>query len=82
MLKNEPYIALVPPSGNGLEIYERFFKELPSHLKVGGYFMAEFGYQQKDELEKMVKKYFPSSKIEFFKDISNKDRYFVLRYFE
>ena len=36
----------------------------------------------KDELEKMVKKYFPSSKIEFFKDISNKDRYFVLRYFE
>lgn len=82
VLKNEPYIALVPPSGNGLEIYERFFKELPSHLKEGGYFMAEFGYQQKDELEKMVKKYLPSSKIEFFKDISNKDRYFVLRYFE
>lgn len=82
VLKNEPYIALVPPSGNGLEMYEKLFKELPSHLKEGGYFMAEFGYQQKNELEKMVKKYFPSSKIEFYKDISNKDRYFVLRYFE
>lgn len=82
VLKNEPYIALVPPSGNGLEMYEKLFKELPSHLKIGGYFMAEFGYQQKNELEKMVKKYFPSSKIEFYKDISNKDRYFVLRYFE
>ncbi len=82
VLKNEPYIALVPPSGNGLEMYEKLFKELPSHLKEGGYFMAEFGYQQKDELEKMVKKYFSSSKIEFYKDISNKDRYFVLRYFE
>ncbi len=82
VLKNEPYIALVPPSGNGLEMYEKLFKELPSHLKEGGYFMAEFGYQQKDELEKMVKKYLPSSKIEFYKDISNKDRYFVLRYFE
>lgn len=82
VLKNEPYIALFPPSGNGLEMYEKLFKELPSHLKEGGYFMAEFGYQQKDELEKMVKKYFPSSKIEFFKDISNKNRYFVLRYFE
>lgn len=52
VLKNEPYIALVPPSGNGLEMYEKLFKELPSHLKEGGYFMAEFGYQQKDELEK------------------------------
>ena len=82
VLKNEPYIALFPPSGNGLEMYEKLFKELPSHLKEGGYFMAEFGYQQKDELEKMVKKYLPSSKIEFYKDISNKDRYFVLRYFE
>lgn len=82
VLKNEPYIALVPPSGNGLEMYEKLFKELPSHLKEGGYFMAEFGYQQKDELEKMVKKYLPSSKIEFYKDISNKNRYFVLRYFE
>ena len=82
VLKNEPYIALVPPSGNGLEMYEKLFKELPSHLKEGGYFIAEFGYQQKDELEKMVKKYLPSSKIEFYKDISNKDRYFVLRYFE
>ena len=49
VLKNEPYIALVPPSGNGLEMYEKLFKELPSHLKEGGYFMAEFGYQQKDD---------------------------------
>ncbi len=77
----EPSLALIPPSGNGLEFYQRFFISLPSYLKEGGFFIAEFGTDQKDEIEKMINKFLPNSKVTFFKDISSKDRYFVLQYF-
>lgn len=77
----EPSLALIPPSGNGLEFYQRFFISLPSYLKEGGFFIAEFGTDQKDGIEKMIKKFLPNSKVTFFKDISSKDRFFVLQYF-
>lgn len=82
VLNHEPYIALVPPSGDGLEFYRRFLKEIPFHLKEGGYFIAEFGYQQKKSLEEEIKKCLPHAKVQFYRDISGKDRYFVLQYFE
>ena len=81
VLHYEPNNALFPPSGNGLEFYQRFFIVLPSYLKDGGYFIAEFGTNQKEGIEKMALSLLPNSKIEFYKDISNKYRYFILQYF-
>ncbi len=77
----EPSFALIPPSGNGLEFYQRFFIALPSYLKEGGYFIAEFGENQKDDIELMIKKFLSNSKVTFYKDISSKDRFFVLQFF-
>lgn len=80
--ENEPYIALVPPSGDGLEFYKRFFQELPSYLKEGGYFIAEFGWNQKAAIAGLASSMLPHSLITFYQDISLKDRYFVLQYFD
>ena len=77
----EPNNALIPPSGNGLEFYQRFFISLSSYLKDGGYFIAEFGTNQKDDILNMASSLLPNSNITFYKDISGKDRFFVLQYF-
>lgn len=82
VLCNEPSLALFPPSGNGLEMYKRIFKALPYYLNDNGYLLAEFGYQQRKDLEELVKKMLPDSKVTFYKDMNGKDRFFVLQYHE
>ena len=77
----EPRIALVPPSGNGLEFYQRLFVSLPIYLKEGGYFCAEFGETQREALSQLADKLLPNSKITFYQDMQKKDRFFVLQYF-
>lgn len=76
----EPHLALFPPSGNGLEFYQRLFVALPLHLKPEGYLFAEFGTNQKERIEQLAHKMLPQSSITFFKDISGKDRFFQLQY--
>ncbi len=83
VVKNyEPKVALIPPSGNGLEIYQRLFIALPHHLKKNGFLLAEFGYNQKKALEEMVKRLLPGCEVTFYQDINKNDRYFILKYCE
>ncbi len=82
VLRNEPSLALFPPSGDGLEMYKRIFKALPYYLNNNGFLLAEFGYQQKKPLEKLVKKMLSKSQITFYQDMNGKDRFFVLQYHE
>ncbi len=77
----EPSLALIPPSGNGLEFYQRIFTAIPNYLKNGGYLLCEFGTNQKESIQKLANELLANSKITFYKDISSKDRYFVLQYF-
>lgn len=77
----EPSIALFPPSGNGLEFYQRLFVALPLHLKVEGLLFAEFGTDQKDRIEDLAHRMLPHSLISFYQDISGKDRFFLLQYY-
>lgn len=77
---NEPHLALVPPSGNGIEIYERLFNQLPRLMNDGCHLLFEIGENQKEQLTTLVKKYFKDSFFEFYKDINGKDRILYIQY--
>lgn len=44
--EHEPRVALVPPGGDGLQMYRRFAAEAPSVLSIGGRLLAELGHDQ------------------------------------
>ncbi len=44
--EHEPRVALVPPGGDGLEMYRRFAAEAPKVLAAGGRLLAEIGHDQ------------------------------------
>ncbi len=77
---NEPLIALIPPTGNGYEIYQRIFKEAVNYINDGALLYFEIGNTQKAHLEEMVKKYFPKSSYYFYKDINKNDRILEIVY--
>ena len=44
-----------------------------------GLIFFEMGYDQKDNLTSLARKYYPDSEIEVFKDINNKNRMFMIK---
>ncbi|MEG0748392.1 MAG: peptide chain release factor N(5)-glutamine methyltransferase [Cetobacterium sp.] len=52
---HEPKGALTD-KGDGYYFYEKISKEAPSHLKEGGYLAFEVGYNQAQEVSKMMEK--------------------------
>jgi release factor glutamine methyltransferase len=77
-VQHEPRLAL-DGGVDGLDFYRRIFREAPSHLKTDGFLMLEIGFDQKDELEKIIR----SSQIfevkEIIKDYNNINRVLVLK---
>lgn len=70
---NEPHVALF--GGNdGLNFYRQIFAGAQSILKDRALMAFEFGYDQKEALEKEVKHYFPNYEYEFLQDAAGKDR--------
>lgn len=73
-LKFEPEIALWS-TDRGLHHYEQLTKEIKKYLKeksITSYF--EINPEQPDYLKKKIKEHFPSSKINFEKDLANLNR--------
>lgn len=50
----DPYIAL-SGGGDGLDFYRRIIKEAPSYLSKEGRIFLEIGYDQKEDVEKLLK---------------------------
>ncbi|MDO4912106.1 MAG: peptide chain release factor N(5)-glutamine methyltransferase [Lactobacillus sp.] len=69
VLENEPNEALFAGE-DGLAFYKRFAKQVTDHLNPGGQFFLEFGFQQKEDLEKLLTEALPNFEFEFKKDMA------------
>lgn len=74
-LKYEPRRAIFA-SDMGTDIIRIFLNDLPKHLNKGGKAYMEFGSNQKDLIEKILKD--KSLSYQFYKDQYNKDRFVEL----
>ena len=76
VLNYEPHLALF--AKNGVDFYERILKDSFKVLNSKAIIAFEFNYDQKDELNEIIKKYYPTSKVDFYKDAGNKWRYVII----
>lgn len=70
---NEPNIALFGGS-DGMKFYDIILKGVKPLLKEKAIIAFEHGYDKKEEMLALTKKYFPNSKAEVLKDLEGKDR--------
>ena len=73
VVDHEPKIALFG-GVDGLDFYRIIFKKYSLLIKEKGFMAFEFGYDQKDALENLIKELLPNHKYEFLKDYNNKYR--------
>ncbi|MDD5738549.1 MAG: peptide chain release factor N(5)-glutamine methyltransferase [Candidatus Pacebacteria bacterium] len=77
VLNFEPRIALFAKN-NGLYFIEKFLKQARSYLAPEGVIYMEFGYNQKMDIEKLLKK-FKYQNFEFHKDQFGKWRWVMVK---
>ena len=77
-VKHEPSIALFAEN-NGLENYEIIIKNLEKVLNREGYILFEIGYDQKEAIIDICKKYLNNYEVNAYKDISGNDRMVVIK---
>lgn len=79
---NEPHLALYA-NNNGLEIYERIFKDAKNYLNSKFIIALELNSNKSQEIYNLAKKYFREEKIIIKKDQQNRDRMlFILKNIE
>ena len=74
----EPHIALFGGE-DGLKYYREILENAHKIMPNKGLIFFEMGYDQKERLSDLARKYYPDSDIKVFKDINNKDRMFMLK---
>lgn len=77
LIHYEPRVALDGGIG-GLEIYERFFREVSKYLNSGGKVFCEIGYDQGEKIKKILTKIMPQAKITILGDYANIDRIVII----
>ena len=70
---NEPNLALFGGS-DGMKFYRIILSGVKPLLNKKAIIAFEHGYNKKDEMLALAKKYFPMSKVECIKDLEGKDR--------
>lgn len=75
--KNEPHLALFA-SNDGMYFYEKILMQSQKNLKKNGMIFFEIGYNQKEKISLLVKKYYPFSNICVIKDYNNNDRVVII----
>lgn len=71
--ENEPHLALYA-GADGLDCYRKIFNNIKEHMQEKCLIALEIGMTQAKEIETIVKKTIPGSKIKVKKDLSGKDR--------
>ena len=77
-VQNEPYIALAGGE-DGLDFYRKIIDEAYKHINENGYLCLEIGYDQKEDLIKLIKQNENYKYENCIKDLSNNDRCIVVR---
>jgi len=70
---NEPNLALFGGS-DGMKFYRIILSGVKPYLKNKAMICFEHGYDKKEEMIELSKKYFPNSKVEVLKDLEGRDR--------
>lgn len=78
-VQNEPYIAL-DGGKDGLKFYRILIDEAPKHLEKDGILIFEIGYDQKEDIENLVKENKNYKSMQVVKDLSQNDRVVILKY--
>ena len=71
---NEPHLALYG-GVDGLDFYKKILNKITNHLKERSIIAFEIGYQQGNDIKKLVEEKLPNSKVIIEKDLSDKDRF-------
>ena len=77
-VQNEPQIAL-DGGEDGLNVYRRIVNEAYNYLNENGYLCLEIGYDQKDEVIKLLKNEEKYKDTYCKKDLENRDRIIVCK---
>ena len=70
---NEPNLALFGGS-DGMKFYRIILSGVKPYLKNKAMICFEHGYDKKEEMIELSRKYFPNSKVEVLKDLEGRDR--------
>lgn len=73
VLNYEPELALFAEN-EGLAVYQRLAKELPSILKPNGQIYLEIGFKQGSAVKALFLEAFPTADVTIEKDMSGQDR--------
>jgi release factor glutamine methyltransferase len=73
----EPAVALYAPD-EGLALLRRFLVEAPAHLRPGALVGVEFGFDQRDAVERMAREAFPAAAIRVGADYAGWDRFALI----
>ncbi|HOI46488.1 MAG TPA: peptide chain release factor N(5)-glutamine methyltransferase [Bacilli bacterium] len=74
---NEPHIALFG-GDDGMKFYREILKNANQVLNTPNIIAFEHGFDKRDEMITLAKKYFPNGKIEVVQDIFGKDRMTII----
>lgn len=77
-VQNEPILAL-DGGEDGLKIYRRIINEAYKFLEIDGYLCLEIGYDQKDEVIKLIENIGEYTNIYSKKDLSGNDRIVICK---
>ena len=77
-VQNEPYIALAGGE-DGLDFYRKIIDEAYKHINENGYLCLEIGYDQKEDLIKLIKQNENYEYENCIKDLSNNDRCIIAK---
>ena len=72
-VQNEPYIALAGGE-DGLDFYRKIIDEAYKYINKNGYLCLEIGYDQKEDVENLLKENKNYSEIKTIQDFSGNDR--------
>jgi len=77
LIHYEPRVAL-DGGAAGLDIYHKFFEQLPRHLNIGAKVFLEIGYDQGILITKIVQEVLPKAKVQVLGDYSQVDRIVII----
>lgn len=77
-VQKEPYIAL-DGGYDGLDFYRKIINEADEYLKFHGYLCLEIGYNQKEEVEELIRKQEKYTDTYCKKDLCDNDRIIIAK---